>query len=408
MLAGVDEARVKLVGGKAAVLEEIVRRWPDAPIPKFTVHTDNPPTLSSTQIYRTSSELDLFGGCGLYNTVADVTRSHAGSAFERVMKYDNFDETAIQIFAESVGREVGGYAIISQEQRNPPLWVSIMEHPNKRGLYLINFAMGPSAETIDIITGKPIGKRGRVFGAVYDNGKIRFSKDDDDPSFKPRGFTELVEVFQKINSLGIIAEDWVSIMEAGFYYGDGVDVYQLTPLRKRHSEGSPFGRQATVFGGTETVTLPVVRIPKTIEVYDYIQDYESQLVGNEDFKRFLSDSTVDLASFLRLRKNASPVNAANIFALSYVQNVVEQMHPNGYIVLMDADATQIFDVAMTNAKAVIVYDYRDAATILNHGISRLIAKVPVVVVSQKTSERLAISGNARFQSDGSIYKLEKA
>ena len=64
MLVGVDQERVRRVGGKAAILEEILKRNPKANVPAFEyVEKDDHafPNDGKTRILRESGELDVFG-----------------------------------------------------------------------------------------------------------------------------------------------------------------------------------------------------------------------------------------------------------------------------------------------------------------------------------------------------------
>src|SRR3989338_10552172 len=111
MLSGMDEQRVQQVGGKAAILEEIVKRWPQANIPPFTTEEDS---FFGKAILRASSELDVLGGFGLYPTYTDIPPSWLNETYSRIRNLDENTEARIQVFCESIGMEMPSYSVILQ------------------------------------------------------------------------------------------------------------------------------------------------------------------------------------------------------------------------------------------------------------------------------------------------------
>src|SRR3989344_1939729 len=417
MLVGVDEARVKQVGGKAAVLEEILRRWPEAPVPSFRVYANGErphfPPLGKTQIYRASSELDLFGGCGILNTVADViSYSYVDEAIDKILNPDSYIESKIRLFAESIGRESASPAIISQEQTKPNNWVIVFEHPNHEGAYLINYSTRPSAETISAVTMHKKTPVGFTFGATYKNGKVKIR--DETGNVLPgqtqdeRLVREAVKLYEKLKSLEIVSPKLTSIMEAGISYDGTTYLYQLTPIRQRVSNVKSLPKNSAIFGVCEPLTLPVVAIPSHYSVRVYMDGIKEALEYFRDVGDFL-DRMLEHYTVIGeddAAKVLMSVLKPDELIWEYMRHV-EERFPEGYIIVVPiVDKQQTFDIPMTNAKAGIIYHPTDPAILLNHDISRLIAKLPIMVISGKEQDIFETGEMIRFQSDGSTYSLE--
>ena len=87
----------------------------------------------------------------------------------------------------------------------------------------------------------------------------------------------------------------------------------------------------------------------------------------------------------------------------YMQ-LVDERYPEGYLVMAPLDKRQQFDIAMRNAKAVIIQTQRDPLLALNHNTSRLIYKAPVLVVTDNVP-KIGTGERVTFSCDGSSYSL---
>lgn len=151
MLSGIDKDRVSKVGGKAAILEEILKRWPKAHIPPFKVFDDSEAHMGMLEdekrIFRASSELDIFGGCGLHESFNSVTYNNADMVKREILERSKM--MVIEQFAESVGKKYKKPTIISQEERRPNYWGVMMQHPNDHNVFMVVYSDSPSLECKD-------------------------------------------------------------------------------------------------------------------------------------------------------------------------------------------------------------------------------------------------------------------
>jgi hypothetical protein len=393
MLQGVDEDRVAEVGGKAAILEEIVKRWRRANIPEFRVCDKIRPSVHfGYKVFRASSELDIFGGCGLHETYSEVSSFDYSEIAERILEPELTEKSRLEHFARSVGKEYRKPTIIMQEEGKPRFWAVVMQHPNNPDIYLVNYADGPSPECKRSFLGGYISRGGdrETFSAVCDSsGNIQGEHFEEEH----RDMIEMAVInHMVIEDLGIVHPDWASILEAGLYE-DRTETYQFTPIRKRAGK-CDMPEEGVVIGKCDPVKLPVVNIPPIRDVGIYIEGYGS-LSGYPDFKAFLKPI---------LDKHGSLI-PPNAVTWHYMEKI-EARHPQGYIVVAKMDKDQEFDIGMKNAKAVIIDTPGHPLKILNHNGSRLMYKSPVLI-ADRLGKEIPTGEEVTFSCDGTNYSIEK-
>lgn len=418
MLQGVDEERVFKIGGKAAILEEIIKKWPGANVPPFEIVGEG--MLSRwgdvARIFRTSSELDIFGGCGLFDTYRGVTRRDFSKVIQKMKEQEGGEyggqNPKILAFAESVGRKLKNLAIISQLEGNPEYWATVMQHPNNPDVHLVNYSTRHSPECKEpLFDGQCLsGIGGNTYTAICIDGIAIQGELESD------GHDNLVEMVSfhhtLVDVLEIVSDEWVSILEAGICLDPAghfsTQTYQFTPIRKKLGFKCDIPEDKLIFGACDEMKLPVVNIPARINVSTYIaerNEYDCPLKDYPQFREFVkADKHVDRYS------GGGPIgdyDTANMLAdmvfLSYIK-FIEQKYPQGYMILFKSTKDQSFDVGVTNAKAVLLNTGRNPLELLNHNLSRLICKAPVLVVGPVKKE-IPTGEMATFSCDGSGYSI---
>lgn len=416
MLMGVDEDRVAKVGGKAAVLEEILRRNSQAKVPSFEYVDDNEPaypTDGKTRILRESSELDLFGGFGLSASYADIkTAEQFSNALFKLKNPHHVDSDRTRIYADSVGKKIKelGSSALLQVQGSPQFWAIAMQHPNNSDYYVIAYSNTQSLETIfQDDTAEDIRP---VFG-VNLKGHSKYWKRKQYWAIATRGgivagdlnetsgtdiVMRVIKEYDALRELGIVQSQRVSIGEFGIMDGN-LEVYQYTPVRTRLDGVFQVNPNRLVFGGTNSVELPVVRMPRLRSVELYFMN------GNgidefPDFKQFVENQKEHYGHAF-----VPPFIPAEFFVFAYMFDA-ERRHPTGYLVVADGDARQQFDIPMENARAVLLKTEKPSALALNHNTSRLIYKAPVLVIGE-IKDKLQDGQVVRFSCDGADYSIKK-
>ena len=396
MLVGVEEDRVSQVGGKAAILEEIIRRCPDANAPSFNIFEGNNVIINPSEgrrVVRASSDLDLFGGCGLHNTYIGVSYNE-NPALDRAIRIpDSISQERIRFFAESIGRGPKPPVWISQVMGNPMYWVIVLEHPNRPNNFLINYSITPSNETYINAHLQLPGKltRSAILGSDM---TLRGEVDVSDTT----AFYLAVKKYLNLRDSGIVHKDWTSIFEGGLYPDYRMETYQFTPIRRRLEIPVSDVSNLLVFGASDEVELPVVLVPDFVRADNFKKGRD----GLEDFPDFRDYGNAWL-------RNPSVRNVPDVFPTElmfwlYMQNI-DKRFPEGYIVITDLFQKQEFDIPMKNARVVLINSSsRPPVDSLNHSISRLIYKVPVLVVGELT-EMARTGDRVKFSCDGSTYKL---
>lgn len=406
MLVGVDEDRVAKVGGKAAILEEILRRWPQANIPTFEVFEQTDPIRYERNrgkvILRASSELDVFGGFGLHDSYSGISSlTSAWRSFGKIKEPDALDAQRISLYAKSVGRESSSIAAIQQSQGKPLYWALVMEHPNNPDFYLIAYSTLQSIETktdglLQHLRGRNPDFFSRAqFHAIW-NEKLGVQGELDDIVGQD-AVNMAVKNHRALQGLKIIHPDYVSISEIGIYK-DRVETYQFTPVRKRFGTKSDVAPDKLILGGLETTELPVVMIPYFDSVEGYIQ-LGKGLELYPNFKDFIQPSLDEHGRSI-LEFGYTPV-----LFWRYMSEV-EEKYPHGYLVMTEQDLMEQFDITMRNAKAVLLKTYKAPTLALNHNTSRLAYKTPVLVVGL-IRDNLEDGQVVKFSSDGSSYSIKK-
>ncbi len=409
MLTGVDDARVAKVGGKAAILEEIVRRWPQANVPPFRVFADGVPWISSLdfegRVFRASSELDLFGGCGLHNTFFGVTNYNYSSIVPKILKPSDMEQSRLKMFAASVGKKYTPPTVISQKEGKPTYWAVVMQHPNNPGTFIVTYSDGPSAEskdsTLAMFSRSEHSIRqnqivpDRETHAAFCDGNVNLIGDRNSAD---KDVAELAVInYITIRDLNIVHPVWVSILEAGIYH-DGTETYQFTPIRRRTPGSHEVAGNKLIFGACEPVKLPVVKLPSHTELEYYVRNSKG-LENYSDFEEFIRETVATHGQFL------IDFNLVPGLSWRYMQKV-EERYPEGYLAIAPLDKYQEFDIPMTKAKAVLIDTTRPLLA-LNHSTSRLMHKAPVLVVDDMDTLRLnlATGNEVTFSCDGSNYSI---
>lgn len=404
MLVGVDEARVDAVGGKAAILEEVVRRWPTHNVPPFVILGEGNGSLPfGERVYRTSSPLDVLGGCGLSETMSGANDYNRTWFAEHLKKLASDSRERIKYFARSIGHpELATSAMIIQAQKSPQFWAVAMRHPNNASLILVNYATGPSPESKTASLFSELGKgqpliaspNRETYTALYDDskGKLVYASDA-----VQNDIVELAAInYELLEDLGIVSPEWTSIAELGV--DKSTSTFQFTPIRKKvHGEHAVL-EDVLVFGTSSPERLPIVKIPTHNAVEEYIRSGVG-LDSYPDFKDFVSRIRESQGNFVEILLDIIP----GIF-YGYMGKT-EEKYPGGYIVSADMDKRQEFDIPMRNARAVIMKTGFNPLNALNHSVSRLFYKSPVLVLAEQVPS-LETGRLVEFSCDGSSYSLK--
>lgn len=412
-LLDVDEERVGKVGGKAAILEEILRRWPNSNVPSFQVFEDRDSLTfrwgQEKKIFRASSELDLFGGFGLHDSYTEVSLpERVVDSFEKIVNPDALNAQRIMLYAESIGKESQKPAVMSQSQRTPLYWLLVMQHPNNPDYYIISYSSSQSRETRIAGFAESFGalspfaqvnpnfiSRAQYHAVVCPSkGDIKGEIDDvvGEGAVVMGAFNHIV-----LQDLGIVHPDFVSIAELGVYK-DRTETYQFTPVRKRYEGKSTITPDTLIFGGLEPEELPVVRVPHSFNVKGYVRN-EYGLEDFPDFKEFIKPA-ID-----QYGESMLHFGFGDFLTWNYIRDI-ESRYPQGYLIMAGMDAGQQFDITMQNARAVLINTGKHPASALNHNTSRLIYKAPVLVIGN-IKEKLKDGQVVRFSCDGSSYSIKR-
>jgi len=395
MLQGVDEERVFQIGGKAAILEEIVRRCPEANIPQFWLYDTARIELTlgnGKRIFRASSELDILGGFGLQTTVASVGFSNYEEALDRIKNPREHEKEKLQRFARSIGREEREPFVISQLQSEPDYYVVAMQHPNNPDVILVNYASGPSWERVTI-SSIEMRRDTPLTARVDTSGAIKGSANAD--------LAKLASItYLQIQDLGIVHEDWVSIFEGGLYSDGRIETYQFTPLRRRIQGKAEIPEDKLVFGACKPIQLPVVNIPTPVMIMSFLKG-GNYLDDYPDFLKFVEKRNT-VADTIRFMPETYRPEVLNWM---YVEEI-EERYPDGYIAVTLEEPMHNYDITMRNAKAILFSTLGDDPYhVVSHNVSRAVYKVPVFVAGQLYPQ-IPTGEIVTFECDGSNYSLK--
>jgi hypothetical protein len=289
--------------------------------------------------------------------------------------------------------EVRQPTVMSQVQGKPRYWCTVIQHPNNPKYFLILYSNSPSLECKNAVLG---GKSNWTF---YSRDTQSFIANSDgeviqDGDIDPtnRQFVEWAVLnYQMIDCLEIVDDGWVSIMEAGLYQ-DYIETYQFTPIRRKMDFSVELSEGNLIFGACDKSKLPVVKVPPFVDVASYVE-------GNRDLKEY-----PDFEKFARpiLRVNG-PYTPVTSLYWGFMK-AMDGKFPEGYIVLARIDSKQEFDITMRNAKAVLIDSPRDPLCSLDHKLSRILYKVPVVIVDDLSNKSLG--RRATLSYDGSTYSID--
>jgi hypothetical protein len=410
MLADIDPERVSKVGGKAAILERILQKWPAANIPPFIVH-DSPESferqiLPFPLVLRTSSELDVFGGCGLFDTYHNVESYNYTNLANNLNNWYESPDVKVRDFAKNIGIDYKMPTMISQMQGQPHYWVIVLQHPNNPNVHIINYSRRPSKETKKV-SDKLFEKQ--TYSALCIDGKFAAGNLELDSHDK------LVEIacmhHQRVDALGIIDNDWVSILESGIsIFPDGtvnMEIYQFTPLRKKTDVNCDVNEQALIFGQCSDICLPVVYMPTRLMLKDYMIEKDTNYISQE--KEIYPDDITKICDEIIYRhlrgKHSGPDEILNVLsdlAMDSYASFIDKKYNKGYLLLCE-EGTYGFDINITKARAVIIDTHR-GIEMLNHDISRMICKAPVLVMDT-VSIGVPAGRNVHFSCNGSEYSI---
>ncbi len=403
MLEDIDEARVNKVGGKLAILERILEKDPSTPIPKILKKYENEaPWISSIdfdkRMFRASSDLDVFGGCGIHETFRGVNTLNFRESAKAILEPEDEEKAGLKLFSQSVGREYKKPTIFSQVQGSPEMWGTLLQHPENPEVILVAYSDSPSLESKDALTGSNRSFYVRdTYTAIYhcQNGNLDGnSREEDKKMLDLAVLTQLV-----LQDLKIVSSDWASILEFGIY-PEKIEVYQLTPIRKISKQRSQISEDKLVIGNSTKAELPVVKIPKWSDVGLYQKLKEK---GNLDphFIDYFENIEMEHGTF------SASLLPADMIIWMYMFDV-ERECPGGYIAIVDMEARQKFDLPVKNARAVLVNTHRPPITSLDHNVSRLIYKSPVLIVDDiedRLEKKFKTGEKATFSCNGSNYSL---
>jgi len=304
---GVSEVQIMKVGGKAAVLDSIVEKDPDFPIPPYELVDHD--TLRSSPIFdelsdkiiRASSVLDLQGGFGVFESV-----TYSQNIYKTVQKVLNGCESDMgKLLAKRRGYdEVPPLTAMVQEQTEPGLFAVVMRHPVQPDVFIVDISNSMSmyayAEEDDMTPGlgnEELGRLSNILGGrgfsgfnraswdrltagliVSKDGKVLNVRGDEEivkSDLAIKGIKRTVELYKQIESYGIIAPDVTSILESGIMNDGSVYVYQFTPvMRYRPKNNTTIPKDFEILGkdficsttSSEGISLPVIRIPSDIAI----------------------------------------------------------------------------------------------------------------------------------------------
>jgi len=283
------------------------------------------------------------------------------------------------------------------KQSKPNYWGTLLQHPNNPDIFLLALSNTISKECKDAHTYEKVAIHRLNCWAVGDkNGKIIGEL--------PDKMTKLINeaILEHINyqNLGIVHPDYVSVSELGFH-DKRIETYQFTPIRKSDAAHYEFNKDMLVFGSCEKIKLPVVKVPNHHQIDAYSKGIDVEWIIRDNSESFKQHIDSNLERF--------PDCDAGYHYRTYMQQI-DYEYPEGYIVLAESDPKQEYDITMKNAKAVLVKSIRKPVTTLNHNISRLIYKSPVLVIHQYSSilNKFKTGDMVNFSCNGTNFKLDKA
>ena len=146
-LQNINHDRVAEIGGKAAILEEIINQKTDLIIPEFNLEPVKPEP-EETRVLRISHELDIFGGNGLWSTYSHVNQNNFNEVYRNLQRSPRtwVEQEMFQLFAQSHNMPLRPKKIFSQVQSKPDFWGVVMQHPDNPKLYLIAYSDSPSED----------------------------------------------------------------------------------------------------------------------------------------------------------------------------------------------------------------------------------------------------------------------
>jgi len=389
MLKKIDDDRVKKVGGKAAILEQIVERFPSSNVPDFSVHENTVPEVffGQTRIFRASSFLDLFGGCGIHDTFSDVDFINYKLLGNTIFHPE--ESMRHLLFGASVRKMWREPALINQVQGTPNYWGSLLQHPNNSDYYLVSSSNVKSAQCKSGIHGSNmayVGKEGEY--GIFDRSGTMVRGTI--PVDKHHMIGQAIQEYSKAQE-SLIDDNWVSIQEFGMY-DDHVEIYQHTPIRQKTSNSNQLPAEGLIFGGTEPLDLPIVNFPNWPMYYRENHDK-------------LEERFPHLSAFVERMKGSGSYTLEGPELSRFYTQFLEQesVFSEGYIVVSEFGTIQDWDICMTKARAVIMQSSNPLES-LDHNLSRLLYKAPALVVGDlnldlKTGDRM------RFSCDGANYSI---
>jgi hypothetical protein len=403
MLEDIDFDRLKVIGGKAAILERIIQKMPNAPIPHFQMVDEKGYFVANSNqnhALRSSSLLDVFGGCGLFETYLNVNKHNLDSVLDKLYRERLIiTDGKVELFAESISQEPDTPKLMSQVQGSANNWGTMMRHPDLDDVVLVAYSDSPSRESKNASLSLSALKtslsqfgRQRTDYAVIKDGSITETGAGQNAN---AAITAAYNMYKALEDLDVVSDDWVSIMEFGFS-DSGLELYQFTPIRKKSSSNMGYSKDNLIFGKSEKCILPVVLMPNKYGINLYVSG-RCDLNDYPHFEAFIRAEVEEYRDLI-MHCPQEPL------LWNYVR-AMDLKYPDGYIVLARTENNQDFDIPMRNAKAVFLgYEgYQGLPKLLNHSISRLIAKSPLLVVSSMDSE---LFDSPHFFQTGDLVIME--
>jgi len=420
---GVSEDHITKVGGKAAVLDSIVEKDPDFPIPPYELVDHDTPRSSpifeelSDKIIRASSVLDLQGGFGVFESV-----TYSQQIYRTVQKVLSGSESDLgKRLAERRGYdEVPPLTAMVQEQTEPGLFAVVMRHPVQSDVFIVDLSNSMSmyayAEEDDMssnLGGLLPDLPSSIFGGRNFLGfsqaslnrvsvKLIVSNDGEvlnvngvekivESDLAIKGIKRAVELYKQIESYGIIAPDVTSIMESGIMDSDNVQVYQFTPVMQYHPTNNTtiprdYEKLGNDFIGSTTspegISLPVIRIPSDVAIYASLRTDSDLSKFNylPQLKEMLEHQKEQgMGMFIQMHPEEGPQLISRILEV-YTNIEHKRLGGKEYALnfewLERSSADLLFKLPLPTA---IIID-RAQPDILNHGTARMLYEAQHVFV----------------------------
>ena len=146
--------------------------------------------------------------------------------------------------------------------------------------------------------------------------------------------------------------------------------------------------------------LPVIELPRLGDIKLYFRgDYALE----RDYPDFANEYETIRDHYIEMYTRYPYLVSMEGVVFGYMDKI-ERQYPEGYILLTDSCREQIFDIPMRNARVVMLGEGYNPLRTLNHGVSRLICKAPVLLIGKVPNE-FQTGQIVNFECDGKSYSL---